>query len=587
MNLRRLRETLLEQNAIKEYCDIQDFLQNPYKGLLEETRTKLLSLEQENFEKEIIDWFRSDNLDYRNKIIFGQLIIWQEVNIAYTELLRVEKQLKETILVFYEENYLKSTEQISMILNLYSNAKAAITRLEINLGVDRYLDNLSTKDFELLVKKFDEIHKGVEMLLAEYKILYVKKWNTANIYNLIIHKMIRKNLDNQVCTLIQGKKKRVLLFVVDGFGMGQYFWSKKVVPQNNNLTYSNNVFEWLSRENLIDELILGAPLITDTAAGISQIFIGKTAKDTRIFSSSVKKEGDNRMIPVKNLNQSDFLRIADTGFNSFTVDVLSEKDFMRIYYCSKYDMEHVSGFSKFVFDSADVKSIVPSERVFSFLKEDICEEKEGVTVVYITNIDNSGHVMGSFSQFERYEHEKINMLFKNFLIEAAQNNPEIFNGETSILVTADHGMTESYRINISKNEILDVFKIHHEHPRIIEANRAELIYGVSHSKINGCKAALKQFLEEKGVQALVLSREDDLFDSFIPRTEWAFIDTSPDIIILLISEGIFYSKDVGENLMHFGGHGGHSIDEVFVPLLNIELNQNLRDKIEKRFLNLE
>ena len=94
------------------------------------------------------------------------------------------------------------------------------------------------------------------MLLAEYKILYVKKWNTANIYNLIIHKMIRKNLDNQVCTLIQGKKKRVLLFVVDGFGMGQYFWSKKVVPQNNNLTYSNNVFEWLSRENLIDELIL-------------------------------------------------------------------------------------------------------------------------------------------------------------------------------------------------------------------------------------------------------------------------------------------------------------------------------------------
>ena len=31
----------------------------------------------------------------------------------------------------------------------------------------------------------------------------------------------------------------------------------------------------------------------------------------------------------------------------------------------------------------------------------------------------------------------------------------------------------------------------------------------------------------------------------------------------------------------------YSIDEAFVPLLNIELNENLRNKIEKRFLNLE
>mgnify|MGYP003297454065 CR=1 FL=1 len=85
MNLRRIRETLLEQNAIKEYYDIQEFLQNPYKGLLEETRIKLSLLEHDNFEKEILEWFKGDNLDYKNKIIFGQLIIWQEVNIAYTD----------------------------------------------------------------------------------------------------------------------------------------------------------------------------------------------------------------------------------------------------------------------------------------------------------------------------------------------------------------------------------------------------------------------------------------------------------------------------------------------------------------------
>lgn len=586
MNFRKIREYFIENNLIREYHDIQTFLQNPFKGICESTEAVLNEINEKDFVQLVVEWFKNSPHDYRDKVILGQVVIWQEVLNAFNELLNVENILNNMHLVFFENDYLKSCEQVNKVLELYADAKVAITKLETHLGVDRYLDRVSQADFHLLLKKFDSIHQLTERILCDYKILYTKIWNTTNIYDISIHKLIRRNMENQVCSLLQSKKKKMILFIIDGFGMGQYFWSKKVVPQNSNLAYSNNIFAWLKNEGLSSEYTLGAPLITDTAAGISQIFIGKTAKDTRIISSTLKKAGNNKIVPVKKLEQSEFISIVDTNYTSLTTDVLSEKNHLKIYYCSKYDESHISGFSKYVFGSGEVRSIIPAERVFSFLRDDMKSDTEGMIVVYITSIDNSGHVMGSFSQFERYEHEKINMLFKNFLIEIVNSNPEVFDGGTSIVLTADHGMTESYRINISKFEILDSLKPLHVRPWIVEANRAEFLYDIAEEDINRCKETLKIFFGEKNIDVLVLSKGDDLYDTFMPNLDSSFINTVPSIIIMFISEGIFYSRDVDENLMHFGGHGGHSIDEVFVPLINIELNKKLKEAITKRFLSL-
>lgn len=586
MNFRKIREYLIEEDLINEYIDIQNFLQNPTSVLKQGTVDQLVKINEKEFEDKIRSWVKSNPKEYRNKVLYGQVIIWQEVLNCFIELTRVEELLNNTQVVYFENDYLKSTEQVKKILNLYADAKVAITRLETHLGVDRYLDEVAGDDFELLIKRFDKIHHLSEEMLQEYKVLYTKVWNTTNVYEVAKHKLVRRNMSNQVCSLVQAKKKNLILFVIDGFGLGQYFWSKKVVPQNSNFAYSNNIFNWLNEEGLSNEYALGAPLVTDTAAGISQIFIGKTAKDTRVISSTLKKDGVARVVPVKNIDQSEFIKIVNTSYNGISADVLSENKQMKIYYCSKYDENNISGFSKFVFGAAEVQSIIPAERVFSFLKEDIKKQEDTMTVVYITSIDNSGHVMGSFSQFERYEHEKINTLFKNFLIEAAKNSPEIFDGNTSIMLTADHGMTESYRINISKFDLLDMLKIHNIRPWIIEGNRAEFLYNVNDCDIDSCKNLLQQYFDEKNIDVLILAKSDDLYDTFMPRPEWSYIDTVPSIIVLLISEGIFYSKDVGENLMHFGGHGGHSVDEVFVPLINIEMNERLKNAITERFLNL-
>lgn len=197
----------------------------------------------------------------------------------------------------------------------------------------------NVEDYKLIQSKL-EIHHLSEEMLQEYKVLYTKVWNTTNVYEVAKHKLVRRNMSNQVCSLVQAKKKNLILFVIDGFGLGQYFWSKKVVPQNSNFAYSNNIFNWLNEEGLSNEYALGAPLVTDTAAGISQIFIGKTAKDTRVISSTLKKDGVARVVPVKNIDQSEFIKIVNTSYNGISADVLSENiasQFMRRYVTGNFD----------------------------------------------------------------------------------------------------------------------------------------------------------------------------------------------------------------------------------------------------------
>ena len=274
MNFRKIREYLIEEDLINEYIDIQNFLQNPTSVLKQGTVDQLVKINEKEFEDKIRSWVKSNPKEYRNKVLYGQVIIWQEVLNCFIELTRVEELLNNTQVVYFENDYLKSTEQVKKILNLYADAKVAITRLETHLGVDRYLDEVAGDDFELLIKRFDKIHHLSEEMLQEYKVLYTKVWNTTNVYEVAKHKLVRRNMSNQVCSLVQAKKKNLILFVIDGFGLGQYFWSKKVVPQNSNFAYSNNIFNWLNEEGLSNEYALGAPLVTDTAAGISQIFIG-------------------------------------------------------------------------------------------------------------------------------------------------------------------------------------------------------------------------------------------------------------------------------------------------------------------------
>lgn len=570
----------------KVYSLMIDFMKNPITEVDRYLLMYLESIKELIILEEIKNAFYYNRTFYRDKVIYGQVVVWEEFLKALRKVNEAKGIIASFSIAYYENNYLKSTSDIKKVLNVYAEAKSAITILENALGVDRYLDLIAQDDFKLLDCKLNELRTLADKILLDYKELYISKWNTTNVYEVIRHKLIRKNNENQLCTMLKNSQKRVLLIIIDGFGAGQLFWSRRVVPQNSSFTYNENILEWLNSNRLSDEFVLGSPLVSDTAAGLTQIFTGCKSKLTRVFASNIMIDRNWRVQSTKKLNINEFRQIVDTSNPSITLEVMSELGESTIYFCSKYDSNNISGFSSYIFDSSNIKTILPPERVFTILQDELDFSKEWLTVAYLTSLDNSGHTMGAFSQFERYEHEKLNTILKNFLIQLAQERPQIFDGESSILITADHGMTESYKINISRMEISDLLDSKGIKASFVEDNRALFIYKLNQEQILLCKNILEQYFKDIGIEATLYTKGDKLYDEFIPDRNDNFLNSEPDIIISLVGKGLFYSKNVKENLMHFGGHGGSSIDEVFVPLVNIELDNKLLKELENRFISL-
>ena len=236
MTYSELREKILLDNQLDYYRELIGYMGNPLTLLSESCNDYLCSIQAQDIVANIRLTFENNRDEYRDKFRLGQLIIWQQILDTYSALRRVDNQLTEIDVVYYSDNYLKATEQVKAVLSIYSEAKSAITRMESNLSIDRYLDNIGKREFAFLVSIFDSIHRRVDVVLDEYKTLYTKKWNTTNICSLVLHQQVRSNMNNQVCSLTRSGIKRTVLFIVDGWGMGQYLWSKKVVPGNVNFS---------------------------------------------------------------------------------------------------------------------------------------------------------------------------------------------------------------------------------------------------------------------------------------------------------------------------------------------------------------
>ncbi len=337
------------------------------------------------------------------------------------------------------------------------------------------------------------------------------------------------------------------------------------------------------------EYILGSAYISDTSAGLAQIFLGQNEKETGIISSKLQRSGETHFFETKKISNNEFLRTFDTTQNSITDIIASLGMRSKVFYCSRYSTPEL-GFSKSIFQGAEVDSITPSERAFSVIKDYLNEEtSNGLAIIYLTNMDNSGHTMGAYSRFEKYEHEKLNSLFKNFMIELATTTPDMFNGETSIMFVADHGMVESAKKMVSRFDIINLLYQHlNVRVKAVENNRAMLLYGISLDKLDASKVALINYFGSINISVDITCKLDEEYDAFFCNEENTPIyNVSPDIIIRLVGSGLFYSnQSINPHLMHYGGHGGASFGESFVPLLDIILNKKTLDAINNRFTNI-
>ena len=585
--MENIRNYLLRSNDTDTYEKILEFLNEPQKDdilsismcfqkeIQETVRNKL---------EEIYLQYKTNRTIYENEIRLGQAIIWQEVLVAYKSITNAINKISTFNLRPDTSIYSLASHEMSKLLSIYSEIQIALSNLERVLGVDRFLDRVSGSTFDVLEEMLSNAKRDIEEKAQKYKSDFQTLWNTTNINTLLRHKLIAQNTQNQICDLSSSNCEQVVLFVIDGFGFSQYLWNCGFEANKTNFTFNENIFSWLSHNNLSKENLLGSSFITDTAAGLAQIYLGQCSGETGIIASKIRMRNDaTNFIHVKTISSNEF----DSAFhykNSITDLIALEGKQTKVYYCSKYS-DQPSGFSKCIFKSAEIVPVLPPERVFSLLMDDIkLGNMDGLQIVYLTGIDNSGHTMGAYSNFERFEHQKIGYLFRNFLIELASDFTEMFDGKRSIIITADHGMFESSKKIISRTEISDfLYKQEIKRIKLVENNRAMLVYNEGYSDNDTIVQALQAFFDSKNLQIDIQSTVSNTFSACLKDCKE---EIKPDIIIRFVGEGLFYTNpQSNEHLIHFGGHGGSSVDEVFVPLIEIPLTKDLLNMIQKRFLS--
>ena len=582
-----IRNYLLRLNNIDAYNKILEFFKGPQKDDILSIASccpKEIRETVSNKLEELFLLYKTDRAIYDNEIRLGQAVIWQEVLFSYEAITSAIDKISMFTLRPDTSNYSLASSDMSKFLSIYSDIQIALSSLEQVLGVDRFLDRVSGSTFDVLEELLSTAKKAIEEKAQKYKDDFQTLWNTTNVNILLRHKLIAPNTNNQICDLSSSNCQQVILFVIDGFGFSQYLWHRGLDANKTNFTFNENIFSWLSRTNLSKENLLGSSFITDTGAGLAQIYLGQCSGETGIIASKVRiKNTATNYINVKSIPSNEF----DSTFiykNSITDLVALEGKQAKVFYCSKYN-DPPSGFSKCIFKSAEIMSVLPPERVFSLLMEEVTlGNKDGLQVIYLTGIDNSGHTMGAYSNFERFEHQKIGYLFRNFLIELANGFPEMFDGKRSIIITADHGMFESSKKIVSRTEITDYLYVQGiKRIKLVENNRAMLVYNEGYSNNGTIIQTLQAFFDSKQLQVDIQSIESSTFSSCLKECKE---ELKPDIIIRFVGEGLFYTNpQSNEHLIHFGGHGGSSVDEVFVPLIEIPLTNVLLEGIQKRFLS--
>ena len=604
--LKDLRRKLLVSNDFIKYNDLLEYMLNPHEIMdldkhgaieapynIEGTKEFFSSIKNE-----IYYCYCNDRSNYRELITNGQCDIWDNVGRVYSRLFEIYERIEQAKIDLIDDSYHMACQEVRKILDLCSSCFSEVSKYEQIMGIDRYLSGINKSDTETIYDLIQKIKGVANKKLEKYKYYYQTQWNLSSISETIRHMLVQPNCDSPITKNVWVQQENVIMFIIDGLGYCQYLWNLKNSETNKSYTFNENIFAWMKGNAFFqDEYILGSSLISDTGAGLAQIYTGKLPKDTGIIASKVYRSDSekfyhfrerykSKLIDVKS-TEFQFENLANPSCKSFVNDLKENEIDTSVYFCSRYHER--SGFSKLCFGESEVHEILPPERVFRILFDGITErQKKQFDLVYYTTLDNTGHTTGAFSCFEYYEHKKVNALMTDFIIQLAQFKPWLFNGKTTIVVTADHGMAESSKGVIGRSAFYGLSpEFINSTDGIIECNRALLFYNVVSDKLPETAEKIRGIFCDNGISVKVYKKDDDIYKKLIfdPSNEFS-VANSPDIVALIEGEGLIYNKNINHNLHHFSGHGGCGVEEVFVPLICINLTQELKNMIENRFLKM-
>jgi len=580
----------------QDYSKIIQYLGNPSTYLDSKEKSNFLGKKFDNLENfdnvelrkiaiaHLHDAYCKDPQKFGEIFRDGQYIIWSYTFKCAENLVAIEETVNQIKYSAKKDNYPNSCEVVKKYLSLLAESYKELTLLERTLGVDRYLAVTGLKmDIEILHDFLRKIRNLCNDRIDETIIEFQLKWNISSIAKIIMKMLGNKIEENSITNSFNSNQDRVIFLLLDGFGYTQYLWYLSGIRERKSATYSMNLFEWLSQfEEFNDSRILASTLVTDTGSAISTIFSGELPSSSGIFAS--KMSNGSRLVNVKQPKNNDLRTVAKKYPNTF----LSNLTGVRICVldgAGGYNDRSFASFSELIYSNFERIPTTPSERIFIKILDKIngFSEKQ-LYIGYLPLIDTTGHSIGSFTSFESYEYEKLNILLVDFLLKLAYTKKELFDNNTTIVITADHGMFETSSKKVSLNELKKVFSDNNlPSPFIIIDNRAILFYGISFNNICQSKKVVQEFLEKKGIIGKVLIGTDELMNNL-----WNSHNSHcPRMVLLIKGDGIGIQRDMDEKLLHHGGHGGCSCEEVFVPFITIVLSPSLYNHLINHFAKLK
>jgi hypothetical protein len=160
----------------------------------------------------------------------------------------------------------------------------------------------------------------------------------------------------------------------------------------------------------------------------------------------------------------------------------------------------------------------------------------------------------------------------------ARQAEELFDGRTSVVITADHGMFESATSAISHRTLRKVLggKAACGEMTLIYDNRAMYIYGVERDDLEPARQKLIDYFNAEGLPIAVTSREDSLVTDLLFDSDSPWGTNCPDLILQFHGPGVFFRDDkLPSHMFLYGAHGGISVEETFVPLIHFTATPDL------------
>lgn len=591
-----LLRVLQKQTETINYSDILQFLIKPSNYLDPKSKQidfdrkldEIKKLSDEDLTKVTLTLLHHcycENPEYFGELYRdGQYTIWDHVLKCAEKLVAIEEAVQQIKYSPKKDNYPNSCEVVKRYLSLLAQSYKELTLLERTLGVERYLAVTGLKtDIEILHDSLRRIRNLCNDRLEETIMEFQLKWNISSIAKIIKKLLGNEIPENSITNSFGSHQERIIFLLLDGFGYTQYLWHLSGLRERKSATYSMNLFEWLSQfDEFDDKRILASTLVTDTGSAISTIFSGEVPSSNGIFASRIFN--GSRLVNVKRSRNNDILTVAKKYPNTFLSD-LSGVQICIFDGAGGYDDDSVASFSELIYSNFDRIPTSPSDRIFLKILGAIdISQKKQLLIGYLPLIDSTGHAIGSFTSFESYEYEKLNILLVDFLLNLAYAKKELFDNNTTLVITADHGMFETSNKKISKEELIKIFIDNNlPAPFIVIDNRAILFYKISNNNIAQSKQVMEDYLKRKEIVGKILIGTDILV-----QTLWDSHNSNcPKMVLLFKGDGIGIFHEMEEKMLHHGGHGGCSCEEVFVPFITITLSPNLHEQLINHFAKLK